>query len=277
MSPRSIVLDEPRVVQFLHPGREHGPAEGQTFCPWNTGGHKRKLMEHPGRALDGSGRLINGPIRFWAEYEPPTLVERLAGSPRSGRPEFLHRVAPMGRRPQGGQNTDPWVFERFLYSNCQQWRETGPTALTDLADRSLVLFGSHLGGDFILDTCFVVGSSLAYDRLSIRDEGNFPPGFQEAVLEPLGCGVGTCDRGNAKRLYTGAEFEEMPESPFSFVPCIPSSGGSFARPVIRGPFISPGQRQGFGFSVNPASAWNQVRNQVLEAGLLLGVRIQAVR
>jgi hypothetical protein len=58
------------------------------------------------------------------------------------------------------QNTDPMVFgDAFYYSNCRQhnWRKPPnhpkPSEMQNLDLGSLILFGSMVGGEFVLDTC----------------------------------------------------------------------------------------------------------------------------
>ena len=66
------------------------------------------------------------------------------------------------------QNTDPFVFgESFLYTCCQQFKNNRPTQLRYLAPGSVILFGSHRGGRFLLDTVFVTRRSRDHCRRTI--------------------------------------------------------------------------------------------------------------
>jgi predicted nucleotidyltransferase len=63
----------------------------------------------------------------------------------------------------GLRNTDPFVFGgKFMYTLCQQYKKEKhtstltPTKLHSLEKGSVILFGSRLNHDFVLDTVFVV-------------------------------------------------------------------------------------------------------------------------
>ena len=264
----------------MHPGKEHKPEKRSSMCSWTTGEHRRKFLEHRGIWLDRNESPKQALLRFWGEYEPPTGVESLDFDGMVGLPRLLHRpLIPMGPRPRGGQNTDPWVFGGFYYSNCQQWRKTGRTQLRNLLPGSIILFGSQLHGKFVLDTCFVIAEYLDFDRASApAAEWDLPPKFREAVLDPIAYGVGSCGRGRDRRLYKGVQWVNGIKEPYSFVPClsIEAGQGSFPRPVIRGRFISDDKRQGYSLKSDPVSVWTNVRDQVLDAGLTLGVKIDGL-
>lgn len=139
-------------VQFIHPGGEHVPDAGRVRT-WNTGPHRRKFLCCRGAVAEIAGKSDLG---FWAEWEPPSEVIDEIAAPLAGGPRFIYRpywVHPGSFR--GLQNTDPFVFGGFYYSICRQNRSTGPTQLQRLLPGSVVLFGSHLRGEFVLDTVFV--------------------------------------------------------------------------------------------------------------------------
>ncbi len=148
------------VVQFIHPGGEHGPdPETPWLKRWNTGNHKRKFMRSSGRWL-GDDRPRDGELLFWGEWEPPSEVETLQQwSP--GYPKYLHYPFLEARTAfVNHQNTDPFVFgDQFLYTGCQQWRGKPrgyPVQLRFLLPGSVILFGSASAGRFLLDTALVV-------------------------------------------------------------------------------------------------------------------------
>lgn len=146
----------PHVVQFTHPGQEHGPNRGsKNHKSWNTGAHKRKFLAARGQYVNGDS-LVDVDLMFWGEWEPCSRVEdlNLPGLNRA-LPEWLHhplwpcpencrlpgvvangksdgRCAPVkayradgtckGNQPHC-QNTDPYVFgDCFKYFSCKQVR-----------------------------------------------------------------------------------------------------------------------------------------------------------
>src|SRR6266498_317400 len=154
------------VVQFPHPGREHDPPRVGVM-PWNRDSHRRKFLRTEGWYVDASGAQCSTRLVFWGEWEAPSLVvERWTGS--GDLPRWLHE--PRWERPGWAgprQNTDPWVFgDEFRYSNCRQ----GSNAkLRRLAQGSVILFGSSLGGAFVLDTVLVVADARPFVPGLARD------------------------------------------------------------------------------------------------------------
>src|SRR5438445_3836177 len=59
-------------VQFIHPGGEHAPDEGD-IKSWNLGMHRRKFMLAEGDYIY-EGQRQHGRIAFWGEWEPPSRV-----------------------------------------------------------------------------------------------------------------------------------------------------------------------------------------------------------
>jgi hypothetical protein len=91
------------------------------------------------------------------------IGRRTAGRDRARGPRWLHTpyyVRPEDYWPDG----DPFVLgDRFLYTRCKQFKGDRPTFLRDLATASLILFGSRVGGEFVLDTVLVVADGTLYD------------------------------------------------------------------------------------------------------------------
>lgn len=190
----------PKIIQFTHPGAEHGPdAPGEDCKSWNAGSHRRKFMMAQGDHVAAVGRLISDQkLTFWGEWEPPSKVEALGKQPDKFHPRWLHSpylpsaipsptqlpgscsssstkrlkaCAPSCKTDESScQNTDPFVFgDCFKYFVCKQWiPKTGrSTGLAALDKGSVILFGSTSGRTaknafFQLDTVFVVGSYLEY-------------------------------------------------------------------------------------------------------------------
>ncbi len=224
---------------------------------------------------------------FWAEWEPPSEVIDEIRAPLPGKPGFVYRpywVHPGSFR--GLQNTDPFVFGGFYYGICRQNRSTGPTQLQRLLPGSVILFGSHLGGEFVLDTVFVVRRGIDHTdrdfRLVLRGEA--PEDYITTALAPFyenrdadGCGSGT-----SLRLYLGATVKDPLEDMYSFFPCQECKPGSrgFARPRIRLPgIVNPRAKQAgpLNRGLEPArfpGLWREVREQVLGQGCALGVEAE---
>lgn len=265
------------VVQFPHPGGEHQP-KGD-IQPWNTDDHRRKFLINEGSYVDAAGKQHEGLLTFWGEWEAPSKVVQ-KWEPDRQLPSFLHEpfwCQPNTKSPR--QNTDPWVFgDRFLYSNCRQLtRKHNRSALQYLSKGSLILFGSQLGGAFVLDTVFVVASKERYNLAAI---GRLAAdnAFRVCTLESL---VTPTNLGYDFTLYRGATYEAQVEGMFSFVPCrrADSAKRRFARPAISLPsFVNPNLSmgaKGAKVAVSPQvvrTQWQSVREQALAAGCDLGVR-----
>ncbi len=260
-------------VQFPHPGSEHKPGPGDSGrMGWNAGQHKRKFLEAPGRWItddsDGSGLL-----RFWGEWEPPSDWEQLPEPQDKRLPRYLHRPviadAPSGRH----QNTDPLVVDGFWYSNCrqQQFKHLpSPTKMTRLDIGSVVLFGSKLNGEWVLDTVFVVADREGLRPVDVEDLAADRPVLGYAVARPLYSG----DRERRDFvLYRGATADAPVDDRFSFVPAVPAEQGSFARPALHLEALNPNLAMATrvvaeGGEVH--SVWEHARRRVLDAGLVLG-------
>jgi hypothetical protein len=79
-------------------------------------------------------------------------------TPQSGYPRYLHEPywTTPPRHPKA-QNTDPYVFgHRFPIQQLPAEHQEGPMRTQRLAAGSIILFGSGLRGEFVLDTVFVV-------------------------------------------------------------------------------------------------------------------------
>lgn len=253
--------------------------------PWNQRQHRRKFILANATYRDEASVERRGPVVFWGEWEPPSRV--VASWPPDGDlPRYLHQPT-LGPPPEGAhQNTDPYVFgEAFYYSCCKQRTNKGrtPTAMQRLTPGSVVLFGSTLAHEFVLDTVFVVG----------RPVGRHVPGrptpfqvddvFRAAVIEPIGSeATQPASEDRYFTLFEGATTSRPVGSMFSFVPCLPADGDGprFGRPVIELPgIINPASRQAPSGATKPrainevAEAWDAVVSQVLDHGLLLATRL----
>ncbi len=168
------------VVQFPHPGYEHNPGNARRQ-PWNTGDHRRKFLCNPGHYVSEDGSLAAGSLVFWGEWEAPSIPKH-TWARKDPLPRFLQ--VPVWEYPTAGerrQNTDPWVFgDSFRYSNCGQLRRG--RALQELTPGSIVLFGSTIGPEFVIDTVFVVKDSC---RFSPSKPPDTDEAFRVCVVESL--------------------------------------------------------------------------------------------
>ncbi len=272
------------VVQFIHPGGEHGP-ERAGGKRWNRGLHKRKFLRVPGEYLTArDGWAQADDLLFWGEWEPESDVSPIA-APVAAGPKFLHQPYYVRPRAYPGdlQNTDPFVFgDHFLYTLCRQTKPIGgrarPTFLRDLAAGSLILFGSFKGGGFVLDTAFVVADGILHDAESWPSSlcGLISDTYADVTMRP----TYQTAWPHQLRLYCGATPATRLEGMFSFAPCLPVGVGSsgFARPTVAlKDIITPGLMMGVkatrGVSLDALVAlWNSVVKQVLDQELALGTR-----
>jgi hypothetical protein len=275
----------------MHPGGEHSPDIGNART-WNTGDHKRKFMTNAGEYIDG-GRRKRGEIVFRGEWEPESEVVTRVEKPVTEGPRYIHRPYWQARKSYRGlQNTDPFVFgDQISYTRCRQYSKRRPTFLRNLDRGSVILFGSHKSGYFVLDTVLVVASWTDHDMRTFRDEvtNTIHPIYRDATFQPIYGNRTSCVPGKAGsapegvtfRLYFGATIENSVEGMFSYFPCAKadSKPRGFARPRIHGiPMeaitngLMMGKRKTEVGSVSEMKiVWDGVRAQVEAQGLALGV------
>ncbi|HTS05573.1 MAG TPA: hypothetical protein VMP68_08325 [Candidatus Eisenbacteria bacterium] len=279
--------DELCFVQFIHPGAEHEPG-GNMSMEWNRHAHKRKFVEIAGRC-QRQEVVFDGPLRFWAEWEPESRATPIS-QPLEHEPHFVQRLFYV--RPNsytGRQNTDPFVFGGFFYTGCQQNTCRGATQLRFLKRGSVILFGSWVDDQFVLDTVFVVDKwedHNAHDFLRLKDL--VPQTFWDVALQPWyqhnDCaGSRVNPAPSSCRLYWGATSGKPVDGMFSFFPCMLADQAprGFARPAIAIPGVITNQlRQGKRLNregLTPRKVteyWNRVRKQVESKGLWLGVHAE---
>lgn len=299
-----------KVIQFMHPGGQpliRSPGRKD----WNTGAHCRSFLKVQGASSrDVAGAAVTHCcLGVWAEWEAPAKAVS-TGSPIA--PTVFEPDAPVFPSRSGLQNTDPYIFDGpFLYSNCRQVRKNGnATQLRELEKGDVILFGSHLDGEFVLDTVFVVADSLLYRLATGSDElsSRVPKSFVEATLRPLAgtqrpfceesqppavCGPEECDdedesascgppcaesKAARYRLYWGATPQAPINDMFSFAPARPLTDSvvPFRRPALTLQFISSGLRQNWREcpTISTPEAWATIVTQVLGFGLELGISFE---
>ena len=270
------------MVQFPHPGGEHGPDPGTDRMRWPpaTRPHRRTFMLVRGVWRDGPASPIrHGDLTLWGEWEADSSV-RPAPVSVPGGPEWIHRPVFLGAGAAPAdvvpQNTDPFVFgERFLYTFC---RQRADARLRHLGRGSLILFGSRRDGAFVLDTAFVVAGSLDHTRDDrLRTAGARTSAvFRATTLDPMYA----WDHVERGRLYLGATARDPVEGMFSFAPCRPAPpAAGFARPRITLPgLVAAGvddraRVADLGSPGAVAGVWRRVVRQVADAGLALAVAV----
>lgn len=275
----------PRIVQFIHPGLEPHPDEGDRQIKWNTGKHKRKFLVNSGRAVHYK-KIKDTELVFWGEWEPQSKVYKKINNPLSSGPQYIYR--PCYRIPfsyNGKRNTDPFIFNKFLYGVCQQYKSTKPTQLRYLQRGSVILFGSHVEQNFVIDTVFVVSDWIDHHNKSIMNDRRVPQIYKDVTLKPMylsTCGgVPDCssDKNKSFRLYFGATYDNPVDDMFSFFPCLLLKKGKngFARPIITDPcFITNELTQGYKRSDQLCPAlihdfWQSIVDQIQKQGLWLGI------
>lgn len=279
--------DNPKLVQFIHPGLEHGQ-DRPGWKEWNEQAHRRKFLEAPGRYVIDSHDALQqtSNMMFWGEWEAQSEVTRLATS-GGHLPRWVHRPRLCSRRnSEQAQNTDPFVFgDRMLYTCCKQLLATGrPTGLRYLPRGSVILFGSHMGGAFCLDTIIVVSSYIDHTTGTWEDklQGHVPDVYWSTTLLPVYAnGDRTHNRlGIGWRMYQSATFGDRIGGMFSFVPARPVADvpEPFERPRVRlAGLITDGLKQGQKFTPLPPltlhDAWLDVVEQVTGEDLVLATTL----
>ena len=239
---------------------------------------------------------MTGKLRFWCEYEPPTLATRLNDGDEA--PAWVHTIEqwPTSPRLAGGtgaecgevgsrQNTDPWIWSPgFVWTICRHHvRGRLRPIVRDLSVGDLVLLGSVGGGRWLLDTVLVVSSDIRAPEAPLvtraRHRGTL---YANAVLDCLD------DSSDEWRLIPGQPHPAGTEA-FSFVPALPLSVGqsSFERPDLAGLFGALRKADGDAPAVNAAQAatrcrseagvavfWSRVVELVRGQGLVLGTSFQ---
>lgn len=225
-----------------------------------------------------AGQDEHGDVAFWGEWEGAArLVTELAFVPPCPRwlclpePDAAHPPSDRGIPPQ---NTDPFVWgDAIRYTYCRQ-KKNG--RLRRLGRGSLILFGSSLRKQFVLDTVLVV-AGWAEHRMPEDLDGLTDEEHMRATIEPM-YGYGAAKR--SYRLYFGATPAEPVDGMFSFVPCRPVSDGKvgFARPVIElDGLINPNRRQQAAMLDVPGEGipgvWKTVVDVIGAEGLALATRL----
>ena len=257
-----------KVILLPHPGGERLPRRNSTKVPWPTNRkHARKFIRAEGDWSLSNGCSGTSWLEFWTEYEGPTICDRL--SLGEGMPRAVHCIDPKPAFPT--MNTDPWVFlPGFVWSVCRH----KAIRATHVLQGDLVLFGSTVRGEWLLDTVFVVE-----ERVS-GQQGTIGGVYDHLVLPAID---GQCQPFLGKAHATDAPC-------FSFVPAAISDIGHkpFCRPAISRHLrrlrkisdgVPPSPRNAQALTVCSAKEgvqrfWESLVHEVERLGLVLGVGMQ---
>ena len=271
--------DRIRLVQFIHPGGEHEPDDGNRKH-WNIGAHKRKFLQRRGQYVSGGtlDHAVADDLLFWGEWEPESTVMKVIKNRVDDGPHYVYEPWYGAVPTTWAQNTDPFVFgDSFLYSNCKQSTKNGLTQLAMLGHGSVILFGSCIAlSRFVVDTVFVVNRWMKFYPPNYKGElaGHVSQTFEDVTLSRI-----KEHTRSPLTLYFGATHDHRVGGMFSFFPCLPNGQDEhgFARPVIELPGqITNNLTQGKKMTIQPDLAamevcWNEVVRQVTGQGLMLGV------
>lgn len=274
-------------IQFPHPGKEHKPDKNNpNHISWNQNAHKRKFIKNPGIYLQGD-RKIDSDLIFWGEWEAESDVIQELKAEYLGEPRYLYQpYYSVVDEKKFLQNTDPFVFgNNFYYVCCRQATRRGLTQLRFLERGSVILFGSCLNKQFVLDTVFVV--DRYFDVESLEQISQYvPETYVDVTLkhilvqESSNCtnkNPNSCTDNQNFRLYLGATFNNPVNGTFSFFPCLPylpNINRGFTRPAIQVSNINHNLSQNFKILNSDRGhqqLWQQVREQVEQANLKLGI------
>lgn len=290
-------MSEPRedklgVVQFIHPGKEQTAVRRDGWCEWNSATRSDAAWPHRRKFLisradyEQAGRFVTGTVGLWGEWEGPSFARKVDRVPGRDEPEFFHVPAYYEPTAHDGLlDTDPFVFgSHFLYCGCQQHTShhkpggAAETFLRRLSGGSLILFGSAIRREFVLDTAFVVGAFTDYANGDFAEiQQHVPPEYVHLSLWTQFKGNDTCD---SFRLYRGATLAAPVHGMHSFVPCRPFGDRvSFARPRLALDGVIT-QNLTQGKKLTPAEhvdavrqVWLEVKRQVEAAGCALAHRV----
>jgi hypothetical protein len=292
-----------RIIILPHPGDERRvpfkahPIDEGVLCDWppkRSGGrktpHRRKFLRLTGQWRNHRGRMREGLLNIWTEYEAPTRAVKGEDPYRKepGRPKYVHTIiTDLTDLGSPTLNTDPWIFyPGFVWSTCLHNKVDGSRE-EPLREGDIVLFGSSKRGDWLLDTVLVI--DRRDDCVKKIPRRKFGPTYDALVRNMV---KGT------DRPFIGKRFQNI-HTPFSFVPCKPEGNGhtSFARPSMKplfkkllkkgnGSAPSPRNARGLAFTTakDMATFWTELLRLIDSQGLVMGtffrhpgVRINLVR
>lgn len=212
-----------------------------------------------------------GPLAFWGSWEQATRYARLPAGSDKAAPVAAHQPVLSGRARHGKDAvralpTHPFVFDApFLFL---PGKDSPNRVLSRLDPGDIVAFGSHIHGQFALDTVFVVN-----DRMPVGD----------AQVSQLFRRVNDSSFADLSLpVYRGASLDQPLGALFSFFPARPAHAGmvaGFSRPTLAptgalADLVQPRLPHNFRCreTLLPAGAvWDEICRQVIAQGCVLGL------
>ena len=249
-----------KIIQLMHPG---GYSYNEGNISWNNKGHKRKLIKNEISYIDNGVLCKNKIGYFWGEWEPESYCLKENGYyvhtvkyPSDIESGLLNKCVYGCNEPADYRNTDPYVFgDYFIYSNCLQ----SYSELQQLGKDDLILFGSSVDGNFVLDTLFVVDKELYPDEI-VSDC------FKKTTYQFI--------KDEDVKIYKAKMYNsEDPEYIYSLFPC---SLNPFERPEINLEYISKTKRGVYYIhkhnpNLKSKEVWNQIVDIIKSKVLFMGV------
>lgn len=257
-----------RVILLPHPGGERLPKPGSVRVKWPSNNkHARKFLRAKGKWSLSTGTSGSSWLEFWGEYEGPTACDWLPSRDTRGAPRVVHSIDPRPGPPT--LNTDPWVFHPgFVWSICLH--KQLKTYKAEVRTGDIVLFGSVVRSEWVLDTVLVVDSRTEGVRGKIDDT------YDQLVLPTI---------RRRFRPFVGRPYEDS-GGPFSFAPAVRADDAHrpFQRPAIGHLFSSlrkirnnqppsPRNAQALVFCKRDGGAesfWKELVREIEKRGLVLG-------
>lgn len=290
----------PKIIQFMHPGKEHSYASGDTFKSKNNKQHERNFICADGSYIDDSGNKVDDALCFWGEWENAANAKPIGSNKQIQQGLPHHLITPVPVAPtERAENTDPFVFgSNFKYFCCRQPKYK---SLKELNRGDIILFGSRTNFRFLIDTVFVVADKISYKAGDYEEArkmlGNdFEPFFSNSFCTmtvpnygkkcktgSISCNtpVRTCGKADSYTLYIGATPENHVDGMFSFAPAKPlnSCPNGFARPEISAKVVNGISSYKLRSikkinSTNIVQDWKNICTAVQTTGCVLGVHFE---
>ena len=235
-----------------------------------------------GSWLDGT-TIRNGSLWAWGEWEAESRVLRRLLQPEPQYPGLLW--APYYVRPSEFtclHNTDPFIFDGFYYTDCKQ---DSMNAIRRVAQGSVIIFGSVLNNEWVMDTLLVIMKSVEHTHDNYKEnlKGIVPDAYWDVTLGPTYEGQEHEKRFRTRTLHIGATYLEPLDGMYSFFPAIAARAGpGFKRPKIEldSKYFNRKLLQGGKGTARTAPSislsemrklWSSIKDQVIAQGLSLGL------
>ncbi|HNX69753.1 hypothetical protein [Rivihabitans pingtungensis] len=262
-----------RFIQYMHPAAQ-ARTDASGLCPANPGPrHQRKFFQVASGHWQAAPHapVQEGPLAFWGSWEQATRYTPLPASSDKAAPVAAHQPVLSGRARHGKDAvralpTHPFVFDApFLFL---PGKDSPNRMLSRLEPGDIVVFGSHLHGQFALDTVFVVN-------------GRTPVGDTQ-VSQLFRRVNDSCFDDTTLPVYRGACLNQPLGALVSFFPAKPATAGeiaAFNRPTLTPvgaleDLVQPRLPHNFRGreTLLPAGAvWDEICRQVMAQGCVLGL------